>query len=75
MKFGEKLKELREDFEPKLTQTELGLNCGITQRKISYIEMGKTEPSLEDIKRICEFFKVSADYMLDIEKGLKYPKR
>ena len=75
MKFGEKLKELREDFEPKLTQTELGLKCGITQRKISYIEMGKTEPNIEDIKRICKFFKVSADYMLGIEKGLKYPKR
>ncbi len=70
--FGEKLKNLREQQE--LNQTELGKKVGMTQRKLSYIECGKCEPSIDDIVLICEYFGVSSDYMLGIAKGMKYPK-
>lgn len=62
--FGQKTRNLREDMD--LNQTQLGKAIGITQRKISYIECDKYEPSLEDIVALCNFFKVSADYLLDI---------
>lgn len=62
--FGEKIRNLREDAD--LNQTQLGKAIGITQRKISYIECGKYEPSLEDVIALCNFFKVSADYLLGI---------
>ncbi len=71
--FGEKLRYLRE--EQKLNQTELGKKLGITQRKLSYLECGKCEPNVDDIRAICNFFKISADYMLDIPQNLKYPKK
>lgn len=64
--FGEKIRNLREDMD--MTQTELGLAIRISQRKISYIECGKCEPNLQDILAFCEFFKVSADYLLGIPK-------
>ncbi len=70
--FGEKLRNLREERE--LNQTQLGKKIGMTQRKLSYIECGKCEPSIDDIVLICEYFRVSSDYMLGISKGLKYPK-
>lgn len=62
--FGEKIKNLREDSD--LNQSELGKRTKMTQRKISYIENDKYEPSLNDIRELCLFFGVSADYLLDL---------
>lgn len=62
--FGEKIKNLREDSD--LNQSELGKRTNMTQRKISYIENNKYEPSLNDIRELCLFFNVSADYLLDL---------
>ena len=70
---GEKLRFLREEKE--LNQTELGEKIHMTQRKVSYIECGKYEPSIDDIKNICEFFQVSSDYLIGNKKGLAYPDR
>ncbi len=70
--FGEKLKNLREEQE--INQTQLGKKLGMTQRKLSYIECGKCEPSIDDIVLICQYFGVSSDYMLGIPNGLKYPQ-
>ena len=71
--FGEKIRLLREEKE--LNQTELGREVQMTQRKISYIECGKYEPSMEDIRLLCKYFNVSADYLLGFPKNLPYPKR
>ena len=71
--FGEKLRLLREEQE--LNQTELGKLLNMTQRKISYLERDRYEPSLQDIKAICTYFRVSADYLLGFSKPLPYPKR
>lgn len=65
LSLGEKIKNLREDLE--LNQTELGKKVQMTQRKISYIECGKYEPSIDDIRAFCKFFNVSADYLLGIK--------
>ena len=73
LSFGEKIRCLREEKE--LTQTALGKKLNMTQRKVSYIECGKYEPSIDDIKAFCEFFKVSADYLIGNKKGLGYPDR
>lgn len=62
--FGEKVRNLREDAD--MNQSQLGKAIGMTQRKVSYIECGKYEPSIEDIVALCHFFKVSADYLLGI---------
>ena len=61
---GERIRNLREDAD--MNQTQLGEAVNMTQRKISYIECGKYEPSVEDIVAFCHFFKVSADYLLGI---------
>ena len=71
LSFGEKIKLLREEKE--LNQTELGKAVNMTQRKISYLENNKYEPSVEDIKTLCNYFEVSSDYLLGISKRL--PKR
>lgn len=71
--FGEKIKLLREECE--LNQTELGKAVNMTQRKISYMENNRYEPSMDDIKALCRFFNVSADYLLGFPKNLPFPKK
>lgn len=71
--FGEKIRNLRE--EQNINQTQLGSAVNMTQRKISYIECDRYEPSIEDIVALCNFFKVSADYLLDLDKNYAYPER
>lgn len=73
--YNEIFRNLREDCEPKPTQSEVGEKCGITQRKLSFIEQGKTEPNLQDLKALCLYYGVSADYILGLPKNLKYPER
>lgn len=71
--FGEKIRLLREERE--LNQTQLGVKVNMTQRKISYLERDQYEPSMEDIKALCGYFQVSADYLLGFSRPLPYPKR
>lgn len=47
--FGEKLKELREEFN--LSQMELSKKISISQPAIARYELNKTEPRLSDIKK------------------------
>lgn len=71
--FGEKIRLLREEKE--LNQTELGKAVNMTQRKISYLERDKYEPSMEDIKALCQYFNISADYLLGFSSNLPYPRK
>ena len=64
MSFGEKIRRLRESRE--LNQTQLAAKVQMTQRKISYMENDKYEPSLADIVAFCRFFCVSADYLVGL---------
>lgn len=73
MTLGERLRNLREGVG--LNQTELGKAVKMTQRKLSYIECGRCEPSVDDIVSLCNFFKISSDYLLGIRKGYNYPER
>ncbi len=50
--FGNRIRDLREDMD--LNQTKLGKEVNMTQRKISYIENGTYEPSIDDIISFCK---------------------
>ncbi len=73
LSFGDKIRNLREDAD--LNQAQLGQATNMTQRKISYIECGKYEPSIQDIVALCHYFKVSADYLLDIPIDYRTAKK
>lgn len=75
MSFGKNLKNLRCAKLPPLTQTDLANAIGVTQRKISFLETGASEPSLRDITAICRYFNVSADYLLDLSRDMEYPDK
>ena len=60
-----KLKELRE--EKGLSQVQLGKEIGIAPRTISGYETGTREPDFQTLKKLCKFFGVSSDYLLEME--------
>ena len=60
--FAERVRNLR--TETGLTQWQLADVLETTQRKVSYWELGKTEPDLLTLWKIADFFDVSIDYLL-----------
>lgn len=59
---GNKIRELRNSR--KMTQKELAELLYKSESTVRMWELGKSEPDLEMIKRIAEFFDVSSDYIL-----------
>lgn len=47
-----------------LSQTALGEECGVTKSAVSQWELGLTEPSLSQLKRICDLTGFTADYIV-----------
>ncbi|MCI8497633.1 MAG: helix-turn-helix transcriptional regulator [Clostridiales bacterium] len=73
MSLAKKLRNLREDLEPPMTQTKVASALGMNQRKLSHLERGDSYPSPSDLKALCLYYHVSADYLLDLPKDLPYP--
>lgn len=67
------LKDIREDKD--LTQTMIAklLNC--KQNTYQQYESGKRQIPIEQLKKLCLCYGVSADYILGLPKGLKHPER
>ncbi len=67
-----RIKELREDNDYTQEQIAKILNC----KQITYhqYESGKRQIPLEALKKLCIFYNVSADYILELP-DLPYPKR
>ncbi|MDR3263157.1 MAG: helix-turn-helix domain-containing protein [Clostridiales bacterium] len=61
-KFGQTLKELR--IAENLSQKALGEIFFVCNQTISFWETGSREPDMDTLVMICNYFKVSADYML-----------
>jgi len=57
-----RIKELR--LEKKMSQAQLGQVIGVNDRTISNYESGKREPDIQTIKKLCDFFEVTSDYLL-----------
>ena len=68
-----KLRELREDRD--LTQKQIADMLSCKQNTYQQYESGKRQLPLQALKALCLFYKVSADYILDLPKDLDYPKR
>ena len=62
-KFAQRLKELRND-EKGLTQKKLAEIIHTTDDCIFFWEKGRSEPSIDDIIALANYFDVSIDYLL-----------
>lgn len=63
--FSHCLKELMKG--QKVTQQQLASYLGVTRQSISLYVEGKRNPDIHVLKKISEFFNISADYLLGLE--------
>ncbi len=64
MDYRTRMRNLREDSD--LTQTQLGNLLNKSQQGYNHIEAGRAELKIEDLIKLCEFYNVSADYMIGL---------
>lgn len=62
MDYRRRLRELREDHD--LSQAQVGKLLNKSQQGYSHIENGKADLQIDDLLILCEYYKVSADYII-----------
>lgn len=72
MHYYERIKELRQDRDK--TQTEIAEYLKIDQSYYSKYERGKHPMPIEILTQLCQYYNVSADYVLGLPKGLEWPR-
>lgn len=72
MEYFERLREQREDLD--ITQKEAANEIKVSQSYYSKQERGEKPFQVEQIRKLCKMYKVSADYILGLPKGLSWPR-
>ncbi len=62
MNYRERMRALREDAD--LTQSQIAKIISKSQQGYNHIETGRAELKIEDLIKLCDFYKVSADYFI-----------
>ena len=62
--FGKKLRQIR--LLCYLSQADLAKKMGVPAYTISNWEQGRSEPCIEDIRRLCEVLRITASDLLEI---------
>ena len=62
--YRRRLREIREDRD--LTQAEIGQVIHKSQQGYSHIENGRAELRIEDLVLLCQYYQVSADYLIGL---------
>lgn len=66
MDFGTKIKNAREDMD--LLQSDMAKLIPMNQSNYSKIERGLQEPSLEQLRRICQILKLDPRFLLNLSE-------
>lgn len=65
--FAEKLKKARNDTG--LSQREVAKELNLSKSTIASYEMGRTEPDIETLAKLADFYQVSTDWLLSTKGG------
>ena len=66
MNYRIRMRNLREDKD--LTQREVAKVINKSQQGYSHIEDGRAELKIDDLIKLCKFYKVSADYFIGMDE-------
>jgi len=62
--FSIKIISLRKQLN--VTQKQLATDLNISERNYQRLESGSTTPTVDTIIKLCQYFNVSADYLLGL---------
>ena len=65
--FAQRLKKLR--TEKQISQAELATVLNISNRTISMYEQGNSEPTIETLSKMADYFNVTTDYLIGRSDG------
>lgn len=66
MNVGEKIRNAREDMD--LLQSDMARLIPMNQSNYSKIERNVQEPSMEQLRRICQILKLDPRFLLDLDE-------
>lgn len=72
MEVGKRLREIIEDGD--VSQSKLAETIGVNRKQLNRWLNDEAEMGIYKLKAICEFYKVSADYVLGLPNGLSKPR-
>lgn len=64
-----RLRNIREDRD--LTQAELGKVLNKSQQGYNHIEAGRAELKIDDLIKLCQYYSLSADYIIGLSNTPK----
>ncbi len=64
MDYRNRLRNVREDLD--LTQAQVGALLHKSQQGYNHIESGRAELKIEDLKTLCRYYNLSADYLIGL---------
>lgn len=59
-----RLRGVREDRD--LTQAEVGKTLNKSQQGYNHIEAGRAELKIDDLVKLCQFYNLTADYLVGL---------
>ena len=65
MDYRTRLRNIREDRD--FTQAQIGKVINKSQQGYNHIEAGRAKLKIEDLKLLCKFYNVTADYLIGLE--------
>ncbi len=71
--YRRRIRDLREDSDK--TQAQIAAILGTSQTMYSHYERGTSELPIHHLLTLCEYYHVSADYILGLPEDMPYPKR
>lgn len=69
-KYARRLRDLRTDRE--LSQLQIAVILGTTKNQVGKYERGEQEMPIRHLITLCDYYGVSADYVLGLPEGRPY---
>ncbi len=64
MDYRTRIRNVREDRD--LTQADIGKVLNKSQQGYNHIEAGRAELKIEDLFKLCQYYNLSADYLIGL---------
>ena len=64
-----RLRNIREDRD--LTQADVGKVLNKSQQGYNHIEAGRSELKIDDLVKLCQFYNLSADYLIGLSNEVR----
>ena len=64
MDYRSRIRDVREDRD--MTQAEIGRLLNKSQQGYNHIEAGRAELKIDDLIKLCEYYDLSADYLIGL---------